>query len=154
MSWAAEKTQWYIPIGLWVLRPWYFYFCFVFWSGYFTLKKIKDISPTNDDKIYAVKTDFVSQVYVIRTKIHIDRIHWNCLALQQSTSSSHPFFHPKPRNCSHQIDPFPAHNNNASNACLCVLPPALLNANWVSPLNETLFQSTHRQMKCRLAHCT
>ena len=95
------------------------YFCFVLWSGYFTLKKIKDISPTNDDKIYAVKTDFVSQVYIIRTKIHVDRMHWNCLALQQSTSSVHPFFHPKPRNCSHQIDPFPA-RNNPSNACLFV----------------------------------
>ena len=29
------------------------------------------ISPTSKDKqIYAVKTDFVSQVYIIRTKIH------------------------------------------------------------------------------------
>ena len=77
----------------------------------------------------------------------------NCLAWQQSTFSGHPFFHPKPRNYPHQIDPFPA-RNNPSNACLCVLPPALLSANRVSPLNETLFQSTHRQMKWHLAHCT
>ena len=83
----------------------------------------------------------------------VDIMHWNCLAWQQSTSSAHPFFHPKPRNCPHQIDPFPA-RNNPSNACLCVLPPALLSANRVSPLNETLFQSTHYQMKWRLAHCT
>ena len=82
----------------------------------------------------------------------VDIMHWNCLAWQ-STSSGHPFFHPKPRNCPHQINPFPA-RNNPSNACLCVLPPALLSANRVSPLNETMFQSTHYQMKWRLAHCT
>ena len=83
----------------------------------------------------------------------VDIMHWNCLTWQQSTSSGHPVFHPKPRNCPHQIDPFPA-RNNPSNVCLCVLPPALLSANRVSPLNETLFQSTHYQMKWRLAHCT
>ena len=63
-----------------------------------------------------------------------------------------PIFNPKPRNCPHQIDPFPA-RNNPSNACLCVLPPALLSANRVWPLNETVFQSTHYQMKWRLANC-
>ena len=65
----------------------------------------------------------------------VDIVHWNCLAWQQSTSSGHPFFHPKPRNCPHQINPFPA-RNNPRNACLCVLPPALLGANRVSPLNR------------------
>ena len=80
-------------------------------------------------------------------------MHWHCLAWEQSTSSGHPFLHPKPRNFPHQIDPFPT-CNNPSNACLCVLPPALLSANRVSPLNETLFQSTHCQMKWRQAHCT
>ena len=64
-----------------------------------------------------------------------------------------PIFPPETRNCLHQIDPFPA-RNNPSNACLCILPLALLSSNRVSPLNETLFQSTHRQMKWRLAHCT
>ena len=44
--------------------------------------------------------------------------------------------------------------NNPRNACLCLLPPTLLSAHRVSPLNETLLQSTHRQMKWRLAHCT
>ena len=83
----------------------------------------------------------------------VDIMHWNCLAWQQSTSSGHPFSHPKPQNCPHQIDPFPA-RNNPSNGCLCVLPLGLLSANRVSPLNETLFQSTHYQMKWRLAHCT
>ena len=35
------------------------------------LGRIASISPTNKDKpIYAVKSDFVSQVYIIRTKIH------------------------------------------------------------------------------------
>ena len=91
--------------------------------------------------------------YGMRSQEVVDIMHWNCLAWQQSTSSGHPFFHPKPRNCPHQIDPFPA-RNNPSNPCLCLLPPALLSANRVSPLNETLFQSTHRQMKWRLAHCT
>ena len=91
--------------------------------------------------------------YGMRSQDLVDIMHWNCLAWQQCTSSGHPFFHPKPWNCPHQIDPFPA-RNNPSNDCLCVLPPALLSANRVSPLNETLFQSTHRQMKWRLAHCT
>ena len=83
----------------------------------------------------------------------VDIMHWNCLGWQQSTSLVTHFFNPKPRNCPHQIDLFPA-RNNPSNACLCVLPPTLLSANRVSPLNETLFQSTHYQMKWRLAHCT
>ena len=81
---------------------------------------------------------------------------YNALKLYYMTTKYvfwYPFFHPKPRNCPHQIDLFPA-RNNPSNACLCVLPPALLSANRVSPLNETLFQSTHYQMKWRLAHCT
>ena len=79
--------------------------------------------------------------YGMRSQDVVDIMHWNCLVWQQSTSSGHPFFHPNPRNCPHQIDPFRA-RNNPCNACLCVLP-----------LNETLFQSTHRQMKWRLAHC-
>ena len=88
-----------------------------------------------------------------RTQDVVDIMQWNCLACQQSTSSCHPFFQPKPRNCPHQIDPFPA-RNNPSNAYLCILPPALLSANRLSPLNETLFQSARHQMKWRLAHCT
>ena len=95
----------------------------------------------------------MEKLYGMRSQDVVDIIHLNCLAWQQSTSSGHPFFHPKPRNCPHQIDPFPT-RNNPSNACLCVLPPALLSADRVSPLNETLLKSTHRQMKWRLAHCT
>ena len=93
------------------------------------------------------------KLYSMRSQDVVGIMHWNCLAWQQSTSSGHPFFHPKPRNCPNQIDPFPA-RNNPSNACLCVLTPALLGTNRVSPLNETLFQLAYRQMKWRLAHCT
>ena len=88
--------------------------------------------------------------YDMRSQDVVDIMQWNCLAWQQSTSSGHPFCHPKLRNCPHQIDPFPA-RNNPSNACLCILLPAFLSANRVSPLNETLFQSTYCQMKWRLA---
>ena len=57
--------------------------------------------------------------YGMRSQVIVDIMHWNCLAWQQSISSGHPFFHPKPRNCPHQIDTFPA-RNNPSNACLRV----------------------------------
>ena len=78
-------------------------------------------------------------------------LKWSCMTTKYVFWSL--FFHPKQRNCPHQIDPFPA-RNNPSNVCLCILPQALLSGNRVSPLNENLFQSTHRQMKWRLAHCT
>ena len=44
--------------------------------------------------------------------------HSNCLALQPSPSSGHPLSHPKPSNCPHQIDLFPA-CSNPNSACLC-----------------------------------
>ena len=68
--WAAEKAQWFIPTGPWFLRRWYLYFCCVFWYGYYTWKKIIDITTNKDKPICAVKTDFVSQVYIILIKIH------------------------------------------------------------------------------------
>ena len=68
--WAEEKAQWFIPIGPWFLRRWYLYFCCVFWYGYYTRKKIIDITTNKDKPICAVKTDFVSQVYIIRIKVH------------------------------------------------------------------------------------
>ena len=90
--------------------------------------------------------------YGMRSQDVVDKMDWNCLAWQQRTKWS-PIFSPQTTKLPHQIDLFSA-RNNPSNACLCVLPLALLSANRVSPLNETLFQSTHCQMKWRLAHCT
>ena len=44
--------------------------------------------------------------------------HSNCLALQPTLSSSHQLYHPKPSNCPHQTDPFPA-RSNPQNTRLC-----------------------------------
>ena len=72
MSWAAEKAQWFIPIGSWFLCRWYcFFYYYVYFDKDILLRRKSSISPTNNDKpVYAVKTDFVSQVYIICTKIH------------------------------------------------------------------------------------
>ena len=91
---------------------------------------------------YIKKTYSFNAIYTVFSisfhKIPIavfDIMHWNCLAWQQSTSSDHTFFHPKPPDCPNQIDTIQA-RNNPRNACLCVLQSALLSANRVSPLKK------------------
>ena len=57
--WAAEKAQWFIPMGPWFLRWWYLYFCCVVWYRYLTRKKVIYITTNKNKPICGVKTDFV-----------------------------------------------------------------------------------------------
>ena len=71
--WAAEKAQWFIPIDPWFLRRWYLYFCCVFWYGYYTQKKIIDITTNKDKPICAEKTD-LSVRCILSTSKYMNKI--------------------------------------------------------------------------------
>ena len=70
-SWVAEKH-----VMIHSSRSLFFYVdgnfsCNVYFDTDILLGRNSSVSPTNNDKpIYAVKTDFVSQVYIIRSTIH------------------------------------------------------------------------------------
>ena len=68
--WAAEKSAVIHSNRPLVFAPMVFVFLLCILYGYFTRKKIIDITTNKDKPICAVKTNFVSQVYIIRIKIH------------------------------------------------------------------------------------
>ena len=61
---AAEKAQWFIPIG-----PWFLYFCCVIWYRYYTRKKIIDIT-TNKNKPICAGSVRVAEPLALPTSDH------------------------------------------------------------------------------------